>query len=420
MLLPKPQPLTDFVWVAPERHRLSTGVPLSLVRSTREEVIRLDVLVRGGTWHQDKCLQAVMTNRLLREGTTRLGSSEIAVALDNCGAVLEQSATAHYSFLTLYCLRKHFAELLGLVHDMLNCPTFDEKQFRIVLDMNRQHTIINDQRVEMIAHRRLSDMLFGQHHPLGHVADVDDFDRIGVADLRSFWQQRYCNENLSAYLSGNVTDSDVALVEAQLRIVSNPYAMKSNGVIANPQSSADDFVRIDGSDRVQGCVQMGVVSIPATHPDYGKLNVAVTALGGYFASRLMRNIRERNGWTYGISASLVNYPGMSVLRICAEASTGYLGKIVTEVRNEIDKMGNELMSEDELMVVRNCMIADWNRTYEGALSLADIPIFTEMSGQGMTSLHEVMNDIITITPAEIQRVMQQYICKQILKVVLVG
>ncbi|MDO4950200.1 MAG: insulinase family protein, partial [Bacteroidales bacterium] len=152
MLLPNPQPLTDFVWASPENRRLSTGISLSLIRSCREDVIRLDVLIRGGTWHQKKCLQAVLTNRMLREGTLRQDSSEIAIALDHCGAALEQSATATHCILTLYCLRKHFAKLLDVVHDMLNCPTFNEKQFRTVIDMNKQNTIISNRQVDMMAH----------------------------------------------------------------------------------------------------------------------------------------------------------------------------------------------------------------------------------------------------------------------------
>ena len=387
----------------------------------------MDVLIRGGTWHQEKCLQAVMTNRMLREGTIRQDSSEIAVTLDHCGATLEQSATATHSILTLYCLRKHFAMLLDVVHDMLNCPTFDEKQFRTVLDMNKQNTIISNRQVDMMAHRRLSQMLFGVHHPLGHVPDVEDYDRIGVADLKAFWRQNYHNENLLVYLSGNVTDKDVALVEERIhgfdrltnQIDSNPYGPRPTLAAATTQPTTEDFVRIKSADAVQGCVQMGVVGVAATHPDYGKLNVAVTALGGYFASRLMSNIRERHGWTYGINASLVNYPGMSVMRIQADATSEYLERIVAETRNEIDRLGNEPMPESELTVVRNSMIADWNRTYESALSMADIPIFAEVSGQGMNTLHSVLNDILTVTPCDISRVVEQHICKQILKVVLV-
>lgn len=116
---------------------------------------------------------------------------------------------------------------------------------------------------------------------------------------------------------------------------------------------------------------MGMLSLDRNHPDYLKARVLVTLFGGYFGSRLMSNIREDKGYTYGISAAIMPYPGQGVLAVSAEAANEFVEPLIGEVYHEIDRLQNELASDGELSMVKNYMLGDMCRSYESAFSLAD-------------------------------------------------
>ena len=98
---------------------------------------------------------------------------------------------------------------------------------------------------------------------------------------------------------------------------------------------------------------MGMLSLDRNHPDYLKARVLVTLFGGYFGSRLMSNIREDKGYTYGISAAIMPYPGQGVLAVSAEAANEFVEPLIGEVYHEIDRLQNELASDGELSMVKN-------------------------------------------------------------------
>ena len=113
------RPLGEFEIARPERMEMKNGIPLNIIHAGSQEVVRLDVLIGGGQWHQTQALQALFTNRMLREGTLSLTSKQIAEKLDYYGAWLELSSAVNYGFVTLYSLNKYFPYTLAIIADML-------------------------------------------------------------------------------------------------------------------------------------------------------------------------------------------------------------------------------------------------------------------------------------------------------------
>ena len=141
--MPPPlRPMGDFQLVRPERTRMKNGMPLNVIRAGSQEVVRLDVLIGGGQWHQTQALQALFTNRMLREGTSSMTSVQIAEKLDYYGAWLELSSAVNYGFVTLYSLNKYFPNTLAIIADMLKDPVFPEKELEVVVESNRQQFLV--------------------------------------------------------------------------------------------------------------------------------------------------------------------------------------------------------------------------------------------------------------------------------------
>ena len=413
--------MENFQLARPERLRMKNGMPLHVIRAGSQEVVRLDVLIGGGQWHQTQALQALFTNRMLREGTLSLTSKQIAEKLDYYGAWLELSSAVNYGFVTLYSLNKYFPYTLAIIADMLMNPTFPEKEMEVVIESNRQQFLVNSTRVEVIARKQLNRSLFGVQHPFGRFAEASDYDRINPEILREFYRKYYHSGNCSVYVSGKVTPEIIRCIELHLGDASwGETRIMPALQLMDPQPIPEKHVFVEKADALQSSLKMGGFMMDRTHPDFLKARVMVTLFGGYFGSRLMSNIREDKGYTYGIGAGIVNCPGSGVLVVTTEADNQYIDSIIHEVYLEMDRMCNDLAPKEELEMVRNYMLGDMSRSYEGPFSLSDAWIYIETAELDDDFFVRSLDAIRSVTSEEIRTLAQRYFCKEKLIEVVAG
>ena len=330
--------LEHFSILQPELHRMKNGMPLYVLSAGNEDVIRFDLLVRSGQLDQSQPLQAVFTNRMLREGTVRMTSGEIAERLDYYGAWLDLSSSVNCGFVTLYTLTKHLDRTMEIVAGLVKESVFPEEQFRIICDINRQQFLVNNRRVDVLARKQLNRSLFGTSHPLGRYAELEDYERIQVEALKDFYHRHYHSGNCSMYVSGKVRPRWCAASNVTGESALGKLYGREGGTHVDIVKDARKRVHVEKEDALQSSLRMGGFSLDRKHPDYLKLRVLVTLFGGYFGSRLMSNIREDKGYTYGIGAGLVSYPGTSLLVVSTEAANEYMESVITEVYHEMDRL----------------------------------------------------------------------------------
>nr|WP_262914287.1 pitrilysin family protein [Phocaeicola faecalis] len=413
--------LSEFSIALPERRVMKNGMPLNIINAGTEDVVRFDLLIGGGQWHQEQPLQAMFTNRMLREGTGRMTSAQIAEKLDYYGAWLELSSSVNYGFITLYSLNKYFSRTLSVIAEMVKAPLFPAKELSVVADTNKQQFLVNSTRVEMIARKQLNRALFGAEHPFGRYAVAEDYDRITPEVLREFYQKYYHSGNCSVYISGKVTPDIIRSIEENLGDdawgeVKDKPVMQA----VAPRTTSEKHLFVEREDALQSSLKMGSFVMDRQHPDFLKARVMVTLFGGYFGSRLMSNIREDKGYTYGIGAGIVSYPDTGILIISTEAANEYINSIIVEVYREMDKLCNELVPQGELEMVKNYMLGDLCRSYEGPFSLSDAWIYIETAGLDDKFFIRSLDAIRGITREEIQRLAQAYFCKENLIEVVAG
>ena len=413
--------LSEFSIALPERRVMKNGMPLNIINAGTEDVVRFDLLIGGGQWHQEQPLQAMFTNRMLREGTRRMTSAQIAEKLDYYGAWLELSSSVNYGFITLYSLNKYFSRTLSVIAEMVKAPLFPANELSVVADTNKQQFLVNSTRVEMIARKQLNRALFGAEHPFGRYAVAEDYDRITPEVLRDFYQKYYHSGNCSVYISGKVTPDIIRSIEENLGDdawgeVKDKPVMQA----VAPRTTSEKHLFVEREDALQSSLKMGSFVMDRQHPDFLKARVMVTLFGGYFGSRLMSNIREDKGYTYGIGAGIVSYPDTGILIISTEAANEYINSIIAEVYREMDKLCNELVPQGELEMVKNYMLGDLCRSYEGPFSLSDAWIYIETAGLDDKFFIRSLDAIRGITREEIQRLAQAYFCKENLIEVVAG
>lgn len=418
---PEIKQVDHFSIVQPERQVMGNGMPLYVIAAGSEDVVRFDLVIKGGQLHQTQPLQAVLTNRMLREGTRGMTSVEIAEKLDYYGAWLDLSSSVNCGVVTLYSLGKYFSKTMEVLASIVKEPLFPEKELEVVIDVNRHQYMVNNQRVEVLSRKQLNRSLFGEQHPLGRYAELKDYDAISPEVLKDFYVKHYHSRNCSAYVSGKITPEVIRCIEEH-------FGDAAWGEPAGPSETKKfalntDLTKrifIEKKDALQSSLKIGGFSLPRQHADYLELRVLVTLFGGYFGSRLMSNIREDKGYTYGIGAGIVSYPDTGILIVSTETANEYVDSVIAEVYNEMDRLCEERVPVKELAMVRNYMLGDMCRSYESAFSLADAWIFIETAGLDNTFFDRSLSAIRSITSDDLLNLAQRYFCKENLIEIVAG
>ena len=418
--IPPPIQSQVFVFRKPERHILPNGVSMSTIASAgHEEVLRIDFVFSVGQWHQVQKLQALFTCRMLREGCRGYSASTFAERLDYYGAWLELSVGMNRSFVTLYTLKKFFAQTLELVHSMLSEPAYDEEQFLIIRANNKAQLLVNMQKGDVCAQRALRRSIYGDAHPCGMSAEPEDYDALQTSHLREFFARHYGSRNCSIYLSGSIDDAVLQRVETLFGTTPWGSFTPIEAVHYSMHPAEHKSQYITRPDALQSSIRMGTLMMDVNDPDYLSMRVLTTVLGGYFGSRLMKNVREDKGYTYHISSDLITNTSQVLFLVGCEALADKAEEVIAEVHGEMLRLQQEPISDAELRMVRNYMTGEICRNYEGAFSLTDAYIFMEHLGLPQTHIEHTVEAIRNTDAARLQQLAQRYLRPEELYTVVV-
>jgi predicted Zn-dependent peptidase len=159
---------------------------------------------------------------------------------------------------------------------------------------------------------------------------------------------------------------------------------------------------------IQTAVRIGSPTINKRHPDYPGLKFLNVLLGGYFGSRLMKNIREEKGYTYGIHSAVSSFDLSGFKLISTEVGKENSGQAIDEIYKEIRLLLKEPVAQDELEVVRNYMSGEMVRMFDGPFAIAESFKAVWEFGLDLNYFVGMMNTIRTITPDEILRLANTY------------
>lgn len=399
---------------------MPNGVPLYLLKGTDKGVVRFDLLFKGGYAIQSKPLLAMFTNRMLREGTTSLTATEISYRLDYYGAWIEMYSSQNCNHITLYTMAKHFVPLLQVLEDMVKHPLFPKENLETVKSTNKAHFSINSRKVDVVSQRYFENSLWGSDHPLGHVVEATDYDAITREDILDYYNSHYGSCNCTMFVSGSVDETMLESLKNSFGSIvwgCEEKCLSVDVAMPNPIPGRR-FVQLQ--DTMQSAVKIGFMAMSSVHPDFYKFRFLCVLLGGYFGSRLMSNIREENGYTYHISAELDAYGDRNAFMISSETAHEYVEPLINEVYREIDRLITERVEESEIELVRNYIMGELCREYEGQSAKSEVFINTWLSGVGFETVNNYLNEIKSVTADDLQRLAREYLKKENMIEVVVG
>ncbi len=355
--------------VKPTKTELPNGIPVYSINAGNEDLIRIEFIFDHLNHNAYKPLLAFATLNMLNEGTSKLTSAEIAEKVDFYGAFLQTDATPDQSVITLFTLTKYVGEVLPIVKDILTDSIFPEKELITYQRNQKQRLKVNLEKNDFLARRNFNKALFGSAHIYGFSPNEEDYDLLNRGQLSTYFNHAYQPQKCTIVIAGKIEESVIKCLDVNFGNWQSGSELKN--IPHEFEAQQKDVLFTEKPDALQSAIRIGTKSINRKHPDFPKLQVLNTILGGYFGSRLMANIREDKGYTYGIGSACVTLQDAGYFFIATEVGADVCTNALQEIEKEIDILKTETVKEDELSLVKNYMIGSFLGSLENAFSHAD-------------------------------------------------
>ena len=399
-----------------EKHVSPAGYALHAINSSDVEVLKICFVFHAGVKYQTRPFQASATLSLLSEGTQKYTSKEIAEKMDFYGIYFDANIDRDYSVITVCCLKKFLDPSLDLLKEIMTQPTFPENELRLHCAKRMQAIRIEREKVDYQAREKFAEALFGPDHPYGTIPDIDAYNDLTTESLENFFNRHYTFENSFCVVSGQIDDADI---ENILRVGDSlPRGMNLDRNF--PVVSVPRNVYVEKPEVLQSSLRIGKVLFNRTHPDYIGMQVVSTLLGGYFSSRIIRNIREDKGYTYGAFAGMVNMEDSGFFAVSTEVAAQFTDEAVAEIVKEIEQLREQPVSEEELSTVKNVMIGNIIRVLDGPFGIADVTVENLSNGEDNAYIDRMIEEINRTTPERVRQLAVRYLAPDTLTFVTVG
>ena len=394
---------------------LAGGIPLYTMSGGVEPVLHLEMIFRAGKGHERHRAASHATAALISEGTAAMNSRQIAEHMDFYGATLRVTTGVDAMSVSLYCMARMLEPTLDLLTKLLVEAVFPESELAIYKQNRIQKIRIAMEQNETIANKRISESMFGTH-VYGQTTVSEDVAGLTRDHVLEHYQL-LGYENLTVFLSGQVQDAHLRLVEAACARLKAGAPPRSYGP---PHPQEVSFQRIKGPQAYQSAIRMGRQVVGRRHPDFAALFLLNAVLGGFFGARLMRNIRERQGLTYGIYSTIETLVKGACLIISTEAAVDKSDRVIAEIHKEISRLQEELVSDEEFEMVRNYLMGTLLMQLDGPLRSMDMIKTMIMESLDEAYFREFVRRIRETSAEDVRNAAQEYLAIPNMHTVIVG
>lgn len=394
--------------IFPERLELHPGVTLFWFKEVKDDAVKLDIEWSAGKMYQDKALVAGFTNKLILAGTPTKSSKQIADEIDFYGGFVQHEIDKDQGGITLFGLSEHIGEIFGLFSTAFDEADFPQSEVEKERKIRKNGFRIESEKVKVRCHRKFNELIFGTESRYGGSTVEEDYDLLSREDLQTFFDQFYRSTPPTLFLTGNVS---AALID-QLKKWTLQFADLSVPDVIPEVKTAVGPVHEDKPGAIQTAIRIGRLGISKRHPDYYAFQVMNTILGGYFGSRLMANIREDKGFTYGIGSGLAVMQHAAYFFISTEVGTDVKEDALKEIYSELERLQTKPVDSAELERVKNYMLGEFLRQADGPLAMMDCYKNIWYNDLSEDYYNDFMAAVRDVTPKRIMEIAQKYLNKE--------
>lgn len=394
-----------------QQYTLSNGVTVYAVDMGSEDTLMVNWVFYAGNWYEDTKAVAAATNFLLKNGTSRRKAFDINEHFEYYGAYLNRGCYNETAELTLHCLNKHTNELLPVVAELITDASFPAEELAIYQQNAKQRLQVSLQKCEFVAGRLIDAYLFGEQHPYGKYNNAGDYDAIRREDLVAFYDKYYRQGRCVIFVAGKIPADLLTQLEKHFGSLSlRPHAQEVTPVrhLVQPAPQRKSHI-VNDANGVQAAIRIARPFPNRHHPDFQKAMVLNSLFGGFFGSRLMANIREEKGYTYGIYSYLLNHINDSGWMISTEAGRDVSEATIQEVYNEMALLREEPVDDEELLMTRNYMIGTILGDLDGPFQVIGRWKNLVLNNLDEHYFYSSLDIIRTVTAEELQELSNKYL-----------
>ena len=386
---------------------LDNGAEVYAVDAGAEEVLQTEWIFSAGNAQEDKNLVAATTNFLLRNGTSTKTAFQINEQFDYFGTYINRACYNETATITLHSLTRHINELLPLVRELITDSVLPQEELSIYQQNMKQRLKVSLKKSDFVAGRLIDVYLYGEKHPYGKYSSAEDFDALKREELVDFYKKYYQQGKLIIFVAGKLPQNLEQLLNTNFGDL--PF-----GNVIEKETAAilgtEKKVRITNDpDGAQGSIRIARPFPNRHHPDFLKAQILNALFGGFFGSRLMSNIREDKGYTYGIHSYLLNHVQQSGWMVSTEAGKDVCEATIEEVYKEMKLLRDEPVDAEELLLVRNYMMGSILGDLDGPFQIIARWKNIILNNLDEKYFYDSIETIKTVSAEELQALAQKYL-----------
>ena len=384
---------------------LNNGVQVYTINAGEEDVMQLELVYAAGNMHETQTLVAAATNSLMKNGTRTKTAFEINEHFEFYGSYLNRGCNNEIATVSLHTLTKNLGVLLPVMAEMLTEASFPQEEIDIFTQNSKQRLAVNLKKCDFVANRLIDAHLYGEEHPYGRYTRTEDFDNLTRDILVKFYNDYYIHGRCIIFAAGKLPKNLIEQLNVYFgNLPLQPYKPSAITTQVTPLVKPANRVQeiLNDKDGVQGAIRMARNFPNRHHPDFQKVQVLNNLFGGFFGSRLMSNIREDKGYTYGIHSYVQNHVEQSAWMISTEAGRDVCGPTIKEVYSEMEELREELVDEEELLLVKNFMLGSILGDLDGPFQIINRWKNYVLNGTDDSYFYSSIHNIKTVTAEEIQ------------------
>jgi zinc protease len=386
---------------------LKNGVDVYTINAGAEDVLAIEWVFFAGNSYEKQNLVAGSSNFLLKNGTTKKNAFQINEHFDYYGSYLNRACYNETAVLSLHCLTKHVDELLPAVKELITDSTLPQEELDIYRQNMKQRLKVNLKKSDFVAGRLIDTYLYGENHPYGKFTTEEDFDSLQRDQLVDFYKNYYQQGKLIIFVAGKLPSNIEPLLNNNFGdLVYKEVKEQKHEIV----TATEKKYRVSNDENgVQGSIRLARPFPNRHHPDFMKTMILNNLFGGFFGSRLMVNIREDKGYTYGIHSYLQNHVNSSAWMISTEAGKEVTEATISEVYKEMKRLREEKVGDDELLLVQNYMMGSILGDLDGPFQIIARWKNIILNNLDESYFQNSINTIKKITAQELQELAQKYL-----------
>ena len=401
-------------FLPPQIVELNNNVSLFWLRDVPNSTARIDFYFDAGTI-RSKSLVASLTAGMIFSGTNEKDSITFHNLLDDLGAFYDVGVSHENAVISFYGLNDQMCNIFKIFEEAIEKVIFPQTEFEEIIQERKQKLQVSLEKVGVLAQREFQKSLFYQT-AYGRYANLEDYNNISRSEIIDFFERYYKSGLTKIVVVGDISDLDINYIKNQSKkwcVLQNP---KYDFAFSNKPTQK----HLIKEGAIQAAIRIGKILFNKQHEDYIPFTILNTILGDYFGSRLMKNIREDKGYTYGVGSYVSEFNETGYLIIATEVGKEFLDQTILEIRKEIELLSTNLISHEELDLVRSYLLGQLLKSADGPYATMDLFLGAEQHGLNLEFYNQYIHKVRTIEPEELRKIARKHLSWESFSIISVG